>query len=75
MRNLSRSRVHVVDETDCAITPGYDFHRCLLSEYIAVQPDRRKYISLSKDITSKHTNVIFRNDLCDCNIEICTPEV
>ena len=24
---------------------------------------------------SRHTNVLFRNDLYDCNVEICTPEV
>jgi len=37
--------------------------------------DRKGLIHLSKEITSKNTDVLLRNDLCDCNIEICTPEV
>jgi hypothetical protein len=74
-RNLRDARLHVLDERDCIITSEYEFHRCLVSEHIEVYPERKRYIHLPKDIAVRHTNVLFRNDLYDCNIEICTPEV
>ena len=46
-----------------------------MSEHIDVHPDRTQFVQLSKEITAHHTDVLFRNDLYDCNIEICSPEV
>ena len=75
VRNLRDARVHVFDEENCSTSSEYDFHRCLVSEYLEVFPDRKRILHISKDITSKHKNILIRNDLYDCGIEICTPEV
>jgi translation initiation factor eIF-2B subunit epsilon len=74
-RNLRDARLHILDEQHSISATEYDFHRCLLSEHLEIYPDKSRYVHLSKDITSRHTNVLCRNDLYDCNIEICTPEV
>jgi translation initiation factor eIF-2B subunit epsilon len=65
----------VLDDENATTATEYDFHRCLLSERMETYPERTRYIHLSKEITAHHTNVLFRNDLYDCNIEVCTPEV
>src|SRR5271170_4895988 len=72
---MREARLHVLDESNTTASTDYNFHRCLVSEHIDVHPDRTQFVQLSKEITSRHTNVIFRNDLYDCNIEICSPEV
>ena len=74
-RNLRDARLHVLDETNTSVSSAYEFHRCLVSEHVEVYPERKRYMHLSKEIMSRHTNVLFRNDLYDCNVEICTPEV
>ena len=74
-RNLS-DVLHVLNEHENASeTPTYDFQQCLLLEHLEVHPDRKKFLHLSKEIASNHKDVIFRNDLSDCYIDICTPEV
>ena len=74
-RNLS-DVPHVLNEHDNATeTTTYAFQQCLLLEHLEVHPDRKKFVHLSKEITSNHKDVIFRNDLSDCCIDICTPEV
>ena len=75
VRNLRDARVHVFDEGNYSNSSEYEFHQCLLSEHVEVFPDRKRVLHLSKDITSKHKNILLRNDLYDCGIEICTPEV
>jgi hypothetical protein len=75
IRNLRDARLHVLDEENAKETSTYDFHQCLLSEHLEVHPNKKKLVHLSKEITSIHKNVIFRTDLSDCFIEICTPEV
>jgi translation initiation factor eIF-2B subunit epsilon len=74
-RNLRDARLHVLDEANTSVSSEYEFHRCLLSEHVEVYPERKRYVHLSKEIFSRHPNVLFRNDLYDCNVEICTPEV
>jgi len=66
--------MYVLDDLKSETT-DYTFHRTLLSERLDPYPDRKRLVYLSKEIISKHTNFLLRNDLCDCNIEICTPEV
>jgi hypothetical protein len=65
----------VFDEDGISSHPEYEFHRCLVSEYMEVYPDRKRLLHLPKEITARHSNIIVRNDLYDCSIEICTPEV
>ena len=72
---MREARLHVLDESNATASRDYNFHRCLVSEHIDVHPDSPQFVQLSKEITSRHTDVIFRNDLYDCNIEICSPEV
>jgi translation initiation factor eIF-2B subunit epsilon len=74
-RDLREARLHVLDEENSTLSSQYDFHQCLLSEHVPVYPERKRVVQLSKDVTRHHTNVVFRNDLYDCNIDICTPEV
>ena len=74
-RNIREARLHVLDEQIATETSPYDFAQCLLSEHLEVHPNRKKLVHLSKEITSSHNNVLFRTDLSDCFIEICTPEV
>jgi len=74
-RNLRDARLHVLDEENTSGSSEYDFHRCLVSEHVEIYPERKRYIHLSKEITSRYAKLLFRNDLYDCNIEICTPEV
>jgi translation initiation factor eIF-2B subunit epsilon len=50
------------------------FYRCLLSEPLSPHTEKQP-LSIATDILSKHTDLLLRNDLYDCNIDICTPEV
>jgi translation initiation factor eIF-2B subunit epsilon len=68
--------LHVLDEhQNVSETTTYNLQQCLLLEHLEVHPDRKKLVHISKEITSLHRDVIFRNDLSDCRIDICTPEV
>lgn len=70
-RNVEETRVHVFEEKH--VDDG--FYRCLLSESIDVYSEEKQPLSIPTEITTKHTNFILRNDLFDCNIDICTQEV
>ena len=74
-RNIRDVRLHVLDEQNAQETSTFEFQQCLLSEHLEVHPNQKKLVHLSKEITSSHKSVIFRTDLSDCFIEICTPEV
>jgi translation initiation factor eIF-2B subunit epsilon len=75
-RNLRDACLHVLDENQNASeSTNYDFQQCLLLEHLEVYPDRKRLVHLSKEISSIHKDVTFRNDLSDCYIDICTPEV
>lgn len=75
-RNFRDGQLHVLDENqNAAQTTTYDFQQCLLLEQLEVYPDRKRLVHLSKEISSTHKDVTFRNDLSDCCIDICTPEV
>ncbi|KTW27685.1 hypothetical protein T552_02125 [Pneumocystis carinii B80] len=51
-----------------------DTSKCLHYETIKMKP-RTKSISIDGDIFNKHEKVEIRNDLIDCQIDICSPEV
>jgi translation initiation factor eIF-2B subunit epsilon len=49
-------------------------HRCL--HYEEMRPKQKNsYLNLDPDIPKDHFEIDIRQDLIDCNIDICTPEV
>ncbi|KAG4304648.1 hypothetical protein PORY_002041 [Pneumocystis oryctolagi] len=51
-----------------------DTHQCLHYEPIQAKP-RTKTISIDSEIFNDHTKIEIRNDLIDCHVDICSPEV
>lgn len=74
-RNLQQVRLHVLGQENAHQSSSYEFYRCLVSEYLDIQPEKKRQVSISRDILAHHSNFYFRNDLYSCNIQICTPEV
>jgi translation initiation factor eIF-2B subunit epsilon len=68
--NVKEMRVHVFESQ----RSDNGFYRCLLSEPVSPHSEKQS-LSIATDILQKHTNLLLRNDLYDCNIDICTPEV
>ncbi|KTW31029.1 translation initiation factor eIF2B catalytic subunit epsilon [Pneumocystis jirovecii RU7] len=48
--------------------------RCLHYEPIQIKP-RTKFVSIESKIFNDHAKIEIRNDLIDCNVDICSPEV
>ncbi|CAG8537382.1 338_t:CDS:10 [Paraglomus occultum] len=64
-RALGESSIFVIDEkTD----------ECLYYDSLKLFPRRRRMV-MSMDVFDKHSNVQIRNDLIDCQIDICSVEV
>ncbi|KAL9026108.1 MAG: hypothetical protein Q9196_005174 [Gyalolechia fulgens] len=49
--------------------------RCLHYEEIHTAGNSGKYVSLDPDLLSTHAELEIREDLIDCQIDICTPDV
>ncbi|KAI4175806.1 MAG: hypothetical protein LQ343_001419 [Gyalolechia ehrenbergii] len=49
--------------------------RCLHFEEIHASGNRGRHISLDPDLLSAHAEIEIREDLIDCQIDICTPDV
>jgi len=64
-RPLGDSGVFVLDE---------DTDECLHYEAVAGLP-LKKAVHIQKEAITKHQNVVIRNDLIDCGIDICSMEV
>jgi translation initiation factor eIF-2B subunit epsilon len=71
LRNAGESRVHLFEDRNLDI----DFYRCLRSESIDAYAEEKHPLSIPTETLSKHSSFLLRNDLYDCNIDICTPEV
>ena len=67
-RTKSRGRrpVFVID-------PKVD--RCLHYEEITRKPKGERYITIDPDLLTEHEEIEVREDLIDCYIDICTPDV
>ncbi|KAL8974324.1 MAG: hypothetical protein Q9197_001444 [Variospora fuerteventurae] len=55
------------------INPTVD--RCLHYEEINCSNDTGRHVSLDPDLLSEHAEVEVREDLIDCYVDICTPDV
>ncbi|KAG5518139.1 hypothetical protein PMAC_003325 [Pneumocystis sp. 'macacae'] len=66
-------RTRIRSETSIFVIEANTF-RCLHYEPVQIKP-RTKFVSIESKIFNDHTEIEIRNDLIDCNIDICSPEV
>ena len=55
------------------IDPSAD--RCLHYEEMSHRQRKNRYVNIDPELLSSHTEIEVREDLIDCYIDICTPEV
>ncbi|KAG5437118.1 hypothetical protein PCANB_001239 [Pneumocystis canis] len=66
-------RTRIRSETSIFVIDS-DTSQCIHYEPIQIEP-KTKFISMDTRIFNDHTKIEIRNDLIDCQIDICSPEV